>query len=200
MIAPSHAVPEGALSQGIERLRSFGLEVEVFDTATRTTEWLRANPAAHTEDVHRAFEREDVGGVIAGFGGNCELQMLPHLDPDRVRGNPTRFYGTSDNTHLHLFLNDLGIASFYGAQLFPDLIADPRMHTYTRRQTKRAFFETPFGPLSPAEEWTDQYYDMESDIPERGSTPTDGAGTTPTGDRSPRRRSGAVWPCSNPNC
>lgn len=165
VIAPSHAAPRGALSRGVERLRSFDLEVEVFDTATRTTEWLRANPAARAEDVHHAFEREDVRGVIAAFGGNCELQMLPHLDPERLRGNPTRFYGASDNTHLHLFLDSLGLVSFYGAQLFPDLVADPRMRPSTRAWVERALFEAPFGPLSPAGEWTDEYYDIESDMP-----------------------------------
>ncbi|MFC6905335.1 S66 peptidase family protein [Halalkalicoccus tibetensis] len=165
VVAPSHAPPNGALSRGVERLRSFDLEVEVFDTATRTTEWLRANPEARAEDVHRAFEREDVRGVVAAMGGNRELQMLPHLEPERLRDSPTRFYGASDNTHLHLFLNGLGIVSFYGAQLFPALVADPRMHPYTREQVERALFETPFGPIAPAEEWTDEYYDLEANSP-----------------------------------
>ncbi|MDL5362961.1 LD-carboxypeptidase [Halalkalicoccus sp. NIPERK01] len=165
VIAPSHAAPRGALSRGIGRLRSFDLDVEVFDTATRTTDWLRANPGARAEDVHRAFEREDIRGIIAAFGGNDQLRMLPHLDPERVRENPTRFFGASDNTHLHLFLDDLGIVSFYGAQLFPDLVADPRMRPSTRGWVERALFETPFGPLSPAEGWTDEYYDIESDMP-----------------------------------
>ncbi|ADJ13502.1 S66 peptidase family protein [Halalkalicoccus jeotgali] len=165
VIAPSHAAPRGALSRGVERLRSLDLDVELFDTATRTTEWLRANPEARAQDVHRAFEREDVRGVIAAFGGNCQLQMLPHLDPETLRENPTRFFGASDNTHLHLFLDSLGLVSFYGAQLFPDLVADPRMHPATREWVKRALRETPFGVLSPAGEWTDEYYDIESDLP-----------------------------------
>ncbi|WP_122089839.1 S66 family peptidase [Halalkalicoccus subterraneus] len=165
VIAPSHAAPNGALSRGIERLRSFDLDVELFDTATRTTEWLRANPEGRAEDVHRAFEREDIRGVIAAFGGNCELQMLPYLDPDRLRENPTRFFGASDNTHLHLFLDSLGLVSFYGAQLFPDLVADPRMHPTTREYVERALFETPFGSLEPTGEWTDEYYDLASDLP-----------------------------------
>ncbi|MFC7009017.1 S66 family peptidase [Halalkalicoccus salilacus] len=165
VVAPSHAAPQGALSRGIERLRSFDLSVEVFDTATRTTEWLRANPEARAEDVHRAFEDDAIDGVIAAMGGNSELQVLPHLDRDLLAAHPTRFYGASDNTHLHLYLNDAGLVSFYGAQLFPDLVADPTMHTYTREHVTRAFRGTPFGPVAPAPEWTDEYYDIESDMP-----------------------------------
>ncbi len=164
VIAPSHAAPRGALSRGIERLRSFDLSVEVFDTATRTTEWLRANPVARAEDVHRAFEDPAIDGVIAAMGGNGELEVLPHLDRDLLAANPTRFYGASDNTHLHLYLNGAGLVSFHGAQLVPDLVADPTMHSYTREYVTRAFRETPFGPIEPAEEWTDEYYDLESDL------------------------------------
>ncbi|MEM4781297.1 MAG: LD-carboxypeptidase [Halalkalicoccus sp.] len=165
VIAPSHAAPRGALARGVERLRSFGLAVEVFDTATRTTEWLRTNPEARAADVHRAFEREDIRGIVAAMGGNCQLQLLSHLDPEVLRANPTRFFGASDNTHLHLFLDALGIVSFYGGQLFPDLVADPRMRPATRGWIERAFFETPFGPVEPVAEWTDEYYDIESDLP-----------------------------------
>lgn len=164
IVAPSHAPPRGALSRGIERLRSFDLSVEVFDTATRTTEWLRANPEARAADVHRAFEDDSIDGVIAAMGGNSELQVLPHLDADLLAANPKRFYGSSDNTHLHLYLDDAGLVSFYGAQLFPDLVADPTMHDYTREQVTRAFRETPFGSVEPADEWTDEYYDIESDM------------------------------------
>lgn len=164
VVAPSHAPPRGALSRGIERLRSFDLSVEVCDTATRTTEWLRANPEARAEDVQRAFEDPDIDGVIAAMGGNGELQVLPHLDGEALAANPTRFYGASDNTHLHLYLNDAGLVSFYGAQLFPDLVADPTMRDYTREHVTRAFRETPFGPVEPADEWTDEYYDLESDL------------------------------------
>lgn len=165
IVAPSHAAPEGALERGVSRLRSFGLEPVVYETATRDTEWLRANPDARAADVRRAFEDDAVDGVVAVHGGNRELQIAPDLDPALFRENPKRFYGSSDNTHLHLLLNEAGLVSFYGGQLFPDLVADPEMHEYTRRYVERAFRATPFGRVEPAAQWTDEYFDVADPSP-----------------------------------
>ena len=159
VVAPSHAPPEGALERGLSRLRSFDLDPVVGETATRDSEWLRANPEARAADVRWAFEG-DADGVVALNGGNRAHQTVRRLDPEIVRANPKRFYGRSDNTHLHLLANAAGVVSFYGAQLFPDLAADPEMHAYTRRYAERAFGATPFGRVDPAEQWTDDYFDL----------------------------------------
>ena len=165
VVAPSHAPPEGAIERGVERLESFGLSAEVYDTARRDTDWLRSHPDERAADVHRAFEDDAVDGIVAAMGGNVELQLVDALDPDVVRDNPKRFYGASDNTHIHLFVNRAGLVSFYGAQLFPDLVADPEVHPYTREFVGRAFGATPFGEATAAAEWTDEYYDLESNAP-----------------------------------
>lgn len=173
VIAPSHAPPAGALPIGVRRLESFGLDVEVFETARRDTQWLRANPDARAADVNRAFADDDVDGVVAAMGGNREVQILDSVDEAVLRANPKRFFGSSDNTHLHLLLNGLGYVSYYGGQLFPDLVADPEMHPYTRRHVERALREPSFGAIEAAEEWTDEYYDLETSEP-REWFPADG--------------------------
>ncbi|WP_227352877.1 S66 family peptidase [Haladaptatus salinisoli] len=160
VVAPSHAPPDG-FEQGLRRLRSFGVRPKVYETATRSTDWLRDNPEARAADVMAAFRDEEVDAVVAAMGGNRELQILDHLDEEVVRRNPKRFFGSSDNTHLHLFLNRAGLVSFYGGQLFPDLTADPAIHPYTRANVSRALSATPFGVVRPASHWTDEYYDFD---------------------------------------
>ena len=162
VVAPSHAAPEGGLERGLERLRSFGVEPDVYESATRDTEWLRANPEARAAEINEAFADDDVSAVVATMGGNAEHMLLPYLDRGALRDNPTRFLGSSDNTHLHLVLNAEGVVSFYGGQLFPDLAADPEMHPYTRRNVERALRAAPFGEVEPAGEWTDDYFDLET--------------------------------------
>ena len=173
VVAPSHAAPEVGFERGLERLRSFDVEPEVYETATRDTGWLRSHPEERAADVNRAFADDDVSGVVAVMGGNAEHMLLPHLDREAIRENPTRFLGSSDNTHLALALAAEGVVSFYGGQLFPDLAADPEMHPYTREHVERALRATPFGAVEPAGEWTDEYADMESDVP-REWFPSDG--------------------------
>ncbi|WP_266080895.1 S66 peptidase family protein [Haladaptatus caseinilyticus] len=162
VIATSHAPPREALSRGIDRLESFGLDVELFETATRDTDWLRSHPKERARDVNRAFADEAIDGVVAAMGGNREIQIVDTIDESILRDNPKRFYGSSDNTHLHLLLNRLGWVSFYGGQLFPDISVDPEMHPYTHRNIERAMTRTPFGECTAASEWTDEYYDFET--------------------------------------
>lgn len=173
LLATSHAAPEKAIAVATDRLQSFGLEVERFETARRDSSWLREHPKARAEDLHRAFADDDIAGVIPVMGGNTAFQLLEHLDLELIRDNPTRFFGGSDNTHIHLLCTATEVVSFYGAQVFPDLAADPEMHPYTHETTKRALFETPFGELSPADSWTDEYYDLDAGDP-REWFPTSG--------------------------
>lgn len=160
VLAPSHAAP-AVFDRGLDRLRSFDLNVEVYPTARRSTSWLKDHPDERAADLRRAFAADDVRGIVAAMGGNVAYQLFSRLDLDVVRHNPTRLFGGSDNTHLHALLTRCGLVSFYGGQLFPDLVADAEVHPYTRRQVRRALRATPFGELRPAEEWTDSYADFE---------------------------------------
>jgi muramoyltetrapeptide carboxypeptidase LdcA involved in peptidoglycan recycling len=173
LLSPSHAPPEAALERGVERLRSFGVEVTRYPTAERDTEWLKRHPDERAEDCHRAFRDDDVAGVVATMGGNVGHQLFSRLDPDVLESNPTRFYGGSDNTHLHSLLSHCGVVSFYGGQLFPDVSVDPEMHPYTRENVGRALRDSPFGDAAPAPEWTDEYDDLDADEP-RSWFPADG--------------------------
>lgn len=172
MLSPSHAPSDAALERGVDRLRSFGVEAEVYPTARRETTWLKRHPDERADDVHRAFRDDEVSGVVATMGGNVGHQLLSRLDPDVLRANPKRFFGGSDNTHLHSLLSHCGVVSFYGGQLFPDLAVDAEMHPYTRRYVERALRATPFGDVDPAGEWTDEYADFDGEP--RSWFPADG--------------------------
>lgn len=162
LLSPSHGAPSPAIDRGVDRLRSFDLDVEVYPTAERDTEWLRDHPGERAADLHRAFRDDDVDGVVATMGGNVAHDLFSRLDADLLRENPTRFFGASDNTQVHAVLSHCGLVSFYGGKLFPDLTADLEMHPYTRRNVERALRATPFGECDPASAWTDDYTDLQS--------------------------------------
>ena len=98
---------------GLSRLESvFDLEPVEFPTARADDEFLRANPEARARDVMDAFRDPDIRGVIATIGGNDQIRVISHIDPDVLREHPTRFFGYSDNTNLACYLWNLGIVSF----------------------------------------------------------------------------------------
>jgi muramoyltetrapeptide carboxypeptidase LdcA involved in peptidoglycan recycling len=153
-----------AFEKGIERLEErFGLEPVVYDTAEKDTEYLNANPEEKAEEFMQAFEDPDIKAVIPVSGGDEELRVLKHLNPERLKNNPTRFYGISDNTNLHMYLWNLGIRSFYAGQILPDLMSEGEIGEYTYKHLERAFFKDSLGKVEASNQFTDEFVDIEAD-------------------------------------
>jgi len=163
LIAPSRPVATERLDIAAERLRGlFDLEVARYPTAERASEDGPADPEARAADIHGAFaERE---AVMAATGGDDQIRVLRHLDADRLRDDPARFFGYSDNDNLRLFLWNEGVVS-WGTQAHPDLTVDPELHPYASRSLERALFDDALGEVEPAAEWTDDWYDFDGGEP-----------------------------------
>ncbi|WP_313691139.1 S66 family peptidase [Halorarum halobium] len=162
ILAPSRPIPDELIDVAERRLAGrFDLDVVSYPTADRDPADGPAPPAERAEELMGAFEDPDVGAVLAATGGDDQLRVLKHLDPERLRSNPTRFLGYSDNDNLRLLLWTLGQVS-WGATALPDLVVDPELHPYTARYLDRALFDDALGPVEPAAEWTDDWYDFES--------------------------------------
>lgn len=156
VVAPSRVLPETVVETGVERLRErLGVEVTVHGSARAPVDDPLA-PEARAAELHRAFESE-AGAVVAVTGGSEALYLLRHLDLDRFRASPTRFFGISDNTCLHAALSAAGVVSYYGPQFVPGLALDDRIHPYTETYLRRALFDDRVGEINPATEWTDDY-------------------------------------------
>lgn len=79
-----------------------------------TTREVGATPEARAADINAAFADPAIRAILAVIGGDDQITVVPHLDPELARADPKPFLGTSDNTNLHHWLWGLGIASFYG--------------------------------------------------------------------------------------
>lgn len=163
---------------GLERLReTFDLEPVEYPTASKDAEYLADHPKERAQDVMDAFADPDIGGVITTIGGDDQIRILEHLDPEVLRANPTRFYGYSDNTQLALSLWNLGIVSYYGPCVIVELGMDGHLFDHTVEYTRRAFFDESFGRLEPADEFTDEpgdWADPDSLETPRGTEPNPG--------------------------
>ena len=149
---------------GVQRLRErFDLEPGIYDLARKDAEYLNNHTEEQAEDIMRAFEDPEIKGVIAVTGGDEQIRILKHLEPERLKQNPTRFYGISDNTNLHIYLWNLGIQSFYGGQILDDLLAEGEIGEYTYNYLEKAFFEDSLGELESSEQFTDGYFDLFQD-------------------------------------
>ena len=146
---------------GVERLKDrFGLEPVIYDSVHKDTEYLYNNQEEKAEELMKAFEDPEIKGVIALTGGDEQIRMLKHLEAERLKENPTRFYGISDNTSLHVYLWENSIQSFYGGQILDDLLAEGEIGEYTYSYLEKAFFEDSLGKIEPSEQFTDDYFDL----------------------------------------
>jgi muramoyltetrapeptide carboxypeptidase LdcA involved in peptidoglycan recycling len=79
-----------------------------------TTRLLGASAEARAADVNAALADPAIRALVAVIGGEDQITVVPHLDARAARADPKPFLGYSDNTNLHAWLWDNGIASFYG--------------------------------------------------------------------------------------
>jgi muramoyltetrapeptide carboxypeptidase LdcA involved in peptidoglycan recycling len=168
------------LDLAVDRLReTFDVNPVLYPTAEKDPEYLFEHPGERARDVHDAFRDPDVSAVFATIGGADQIRILKHLDPDVLRENPTRFFGTSDNACLASYLWGCGVVSYYGGTLLSDVATPGSLPEYTERYLRRALFEETLGTFDPAEEWTDDPVDWASD---------DYAETAPEFEANPGRR------------
>ncbi|ADB30483.1 peptidase U61 LD-carboxypeptidase A [Kribbella flavida DSM 17836] len=152
--------PSGGLSElfpapyelGLERLRSFGLEPVEYPTTGK----LDTTPAERAADLHAAWSDPSIRAVVASIGGDDQLTVLKHLDPEVFRSDPKPFFGYSDNTNLLNFLYSVGIAAFHGGSVMVQFGRGGAMHPDSERSLRAALFESGDFELTPATGWTDR--------------------------------------------
>jgi muramoyltetrapeptide carboxypeptidase LdcA involved in peptidoglycan recycling len=138
---------------GLTRLRKdFGL-VPVEYPTTRAA---RATPAERAADIHAAFADPQIKAVIATIGGDDQLKVLKHLDPDLLVANPKPFFGYSDNINLLLYLWNLGLVSYHGGALMVQFGRPGAIHPVTRHTLQLALLGGGPEQLTEPAEYTDE--------------------------------------------
>jgi muramoyltetrapeptide carboxypeptidase len=144
-------------------LASLGLKVRLMPNAARSEGWASAPPEARVEDLHQAFEDDEVSVVLAGIGGKTSNQLVPLLDYDLIRAHPKVFQGFSDITVLHWALaKHAGLSTFYGPALVPELGEFPQVLPHTDRYLRAAWFGDEAITYEPSESWTDELLDWDT--------------------------------------
>lgn len=155
VISPSSGLPAvfpWVQDLGLERLREvFGLVPVEYPT----TRVMGASLEDRARDVMAAFADPKNKAVIASIGGSDQIKLIKHLDPQVFLDNPKPFFGYSDNTHLHNFLWNLGIPSYYGGGVMNQYGMNVAMHDLTVNSLKHALFETGEFELEVATEYND---------------------------------------------
>ncbi|MEV6282469.1 S66 peptidase family protein [Kribbella sp. NPDC051770] len=154
VVSPSSGLPglfPAPYELGLERLRGFGLEPVEYPTTRR----MGSSAAERAADLQAAWADPSIRAVFASIGGDDQITVLKHLDPEVFRADPKPFFGYSDNTNLLNFLYSLGIPAFHGGSVMVQLGRGGAMHPDTERSLRAAIFSSGAFELTPAAGWTD---------------------------------------------
>ena len=117
-----------------------------------------ANRAA---DIHDMFRAPEVTAIIAAIGGDHSCHLLPHLDFELIRNDPTIFMGYSDITVLNVAIwRQTGLVTFNGPTLITDFAEYPSPIEYTADSFLRTVCSgEPVGQIVPSPTWTEEFLD-----------------------------------------
>ena len=155
VLSPSSALPAvfpGPFELGLRRLEE---RWEVRAVEFPTTRKLGSSPRERADDLHAAFADPAIAAILTSIGGDDQLKVLRHLDPELLRANPKPFFGLSDNTNLHNYLFGLGIVSYYGGAVMTALGRCGAINEHTAEAFDRAFLGSGWYDLRPADSFTD---------------------------------------------
>ena len=148
---------------GKQRLEELGLKVVAAPNSMKGEKYLQQNPKARAEDILWAFENSNIKAIIANIGGNDSEIVLPYLNPATIKQNPKIFIGYSDVMNYHLYCYKVGLSTFYGNNVLPNIAETPIFHPYSKKWFKKVLFDNSvIGEIEPAKNYScdeNNYFD-----------------------------------------
>jgi muramoyltetrapeptide carboxypeptidase LdcA involved in peptidoglycan recycling len=181
-VSPSFAAPAvfpAVHELAMQRVRE---ELGLVPVEYPTTRRLDASPADRAADLMDAFADPGIAAILATIGGDDQLAVLPHLDPDVVAAHPKPFAGYSDNTNLLNWLWQIGMVSYHGGSTMVHLGRGGALHPVSLESLRSALFTRDEIELTALDTFSEDEIDWS--LPEAVTTP-------------PPMRSSAGWTWHN---
>jgi len=114
VLSPSFAAPGFAPEVHEQAMKRLAEVTGLVPVEYPTTRRLGASARDRAADLNAAFADPEIRAVLATIGGEDQITVVPHLDPEIVRADPKPFLGYCDNTNVLSWLWNHGVAGFYG--------------------------------------------------------------------------------------
>ena len=158
-MSPSFAAPAvfPAIHElAMDRLRT---ELGVVPVEYPTTRRRGASPRDRAADLAAAFGDPSIRAVMATIGGDDQITVLPHLDPEIVAADPKPFFGYSDNTNLLNWLWNVGIVGYHGGSTMVHLGRGAGLHPVSTASLRSALFTGDEMQIMPVDDFSEDEVD-----------------------------------------
>jgi muramoyltetrapeptide carboxypeptidase LdcA involved in peptidoglycan recycling len=136
----------------MQRLRT---ELGVVPVEYPTTRRRAATPQDRAADLMAAFGDPSIRAVMSTIGGDDQITVLPHLDPEILAADPKPFFGYSDNTNLLNWLWNAGIVGYHGGSTMVHLGRGAGLHPVSTASLRSALFTDDEVQLTPVDEFSE---------------------------------------------
>lgn len=136
IIAPADPVrgvcSEDTIQRGYEYLREKGFSVVEGESVKELTQrHVAGSVPLRISDIHNFVKRDDIGCIMAFWGGFNTNQILDHLDYALIKANPKIFIGYSDVTALTTAITTrTGLITFSGPGTISFVKPEPFEYTW----------------------------------------------------------------------
>lgn len=138
VVSPSGPVERKNILNSIDKLKRYGLEFKILPGTFKKEGYLAGSDSIRLSALKEALTDKRYGAVICSRGGYGSIRLLDAISRiKQLRVRP--FFGFSDITALHIFLNNLGWVTFHSPNLNGFL--------QLKRNTQRLFIEALKGDL-----------------------------------------------------
>ncbi|WP_305785784.1 S66 family peptidase [Symbioplanes lichenis] len=152
LAAPAPAVFPAVHELGLRRLREqIGLVPVEFPTTRRG-----GSAAERARDLMAAWGDPGIRAVMATIGGDDQITVLRHLDPEVFRADPKPFFGYSDNTNLLNWLWYHGVAGYHGGSTMVYLAQGGGIDPVHEKSLRAALFTGGDVEVHPVAEFSDE--------------------------------------------
>ncbi len=101
--------------KSLDNLRSYGWELTLTDNVYKCSKIASTPAKVRADEFHSLVEDKEIDMVLAACGGDMLIEMLEHIDYEKVAANPKWIMGYSDITGLLLPITlKCDIATVYG--------------------------------------------------------------------------------------
>ena len=114
LVAPASSFPMEEVAAGVAELQRLGFEAVYDDSLFEKDRFVAGSVATRVSAIHRAWEDPSIAALIAMRGGYGSAQLLPLLDPGRLRSARKALVGYSDITALLTFYLREGVTAIHG--------------------------------------------------------------------------------------
>lgn len=173
VVSPSWAGPgvfPKVHERGMQVLRE---ELGLIPVEFPTTRLVDASAEARADDLMAAFADPTIRAVLASIGGDDQITVLPHLDPDVFRADPKPFAGYSDNTNLLNWMWNIGVVGYHGGSTMVHLARAGGPHPVAVESLGKALFTHDEWTVPPVAEFTDLHPDWDDLTTLETALPTD---------------------------